>query len=416
MEPKKFYKKTMQEKHDTLRAHASLTEDELQGYVNFGHLGERRTSSFIENSIGVMEVPLGVALNFMVNGKETIVPMAVEESSVVAAASHAAKLAKPSGGFFASTTGSIMFSQIQIVNCEDVYGAKLKILEHKKELIETARKKDPILASLGGGPKDLEVRVIDHQDGPMLVVHLQVDTKDAMGANTVNTMAESIAPTLEQITNGKVYLRIISNLADQRLARSRCKIRKSDIGQAAVDGIINAYRFAKADPYRAATHNKGIMNGISAVVLATGNDTRAVEAGAHAYAAISGHYSPLTTWEKDREGDLIGTIELPLAVGTVGGTISLHPKAQTNLKIMKVKTSKELAEIMASVGLAQNFAALRALATEGIQAGHMKLHARNIAMMAGADISQIDEVVSIMVKEGNIRLDRAKEILNQPTI
>ncbi|MBT2710829.1 hydroxymethylglutaryl-CoA reductase, degradative [Bacillus sp. ISL-47] len=416
MEPKKFYKKTMQEKHDTLRAHASLTEDEIQGYANFGYLGESRTSSFIENSIGVMEVPLGVALNFVVNGKETIVPMAVEESSVVAAASHAAKLAKPSGGFFASTTGSIMFSQIQIVNCEDVFGAKLKILEQKEELLETARKKDPILVSLGGGPKDLEVRVIDHQDGPMLVVHLLVDTKDAMGANTVNTMAESIAPMLEQITSGKVYLRIISNLADQRLARSRCKIRKSDIGQAAVDGIINAYRFAKADPYRAATHNKGIMNGISAVVLATGNDTRAVEAGAHAYAAISGHYSSLTTWEKDREGELIGTIELPLAVGTVGGTISLHPKAQSNLKIMKVKTSKELAEIMASVGLAQNFAALRALATEGIQAGHMKLHARNIAMMAGADISQIDEVVSIMVKEGNIRLDRAKEILNQPTI
>jgi hydroxymethylglutaryl-CoA reductase len=409
----KFYKKTMQEKQEMISQKAQFTTEERKIYENFGALGEKLTGSFIENSIGIMEVPLGVALHFVVNGKEVLVPMAVEESSVIAAASHAAKLAKPSGGFFATTSGSIMFSQIQIVDCLDVYGARLKILEQKEELLEIARKQDPTLARLGGGPCDLEVRILEQSHGSMLIVHLYVDTKDAMGANTVNTMAESVAPVLEKITNGKVYLRILSNLADHRLARARCMIKKSDIGEEAVEGILNAYRFARLDPYRAATHNKGIMNGISAVVLATGNDTRAVEAGVHAYAAKSGQYSPLTIWEKNLEGDLVGTIELPLAMGTIGGTISLHPKAKTNLKIMDVNHGNELAEITASVGLAQNFAALKALATEGIQAGHMKLHANNVAMMAGATSENIEMVVEVMVKEGKVRVDRAKEIIEQ---
>jgi hydroxymethylglutaryl-CoA reductase len=413
-EPQKpFYKKSMNERHSTLQISASLLDEEIERYKKFGSLGEELSDYFIENSIGVMEVPLGIALNFIVNNREVIVPMAVEESSVVAAASYAAKLARSSGGFFATTSGSIMIAQIQLLNCEDIHGARLKILEQKEEILTLARKQDPTLESLGGGPCDMQVRILENSDEPMIIVHLLVDTKDAMGANTVNTMAESIAPLLEKITNGQVCLRIISNLADQRLARSRCIIKKQEIGEDTVDGVVRAYQFAKMDPYRAATHNKGIMNGISAVVLATGNDTRAVEAGAHAFAAKSGQYSPLTTWEKNRDGDLIGTIELPLAVGTVGGTVSLHPKAKTNLKILGAETSENLAEIMASVGLAQNFAALRALATEGIQAGHMKLHAKNIAIMAGASSGNLEQTVSRMIAEGNIRLDRAKEIIKE---
>lgn len=409
--PDKFYKKSLSERHEFIRKFASFSEVEMNVYQAFGSLGEEVTESFTENTIGVMEVPLGIATNFIVNGKEVMIPMATEESSVVAAASHAAKYARETGGFFATTTNPIMFSQIQVIDCEDLFGARIKILERKEEILDVARDQDPVLIENGGGPLDLEVRVLDDVDSPMLVIHLLVNTLDAMGANAVNTMAESIAPLLEKITGGHVNLRIISNLADKRLARVRCEIKKEMIGEKAVKGIVNAYRFAVLDPYRAATHNKGIMNGISAVVLATGNDTRAVEAGAHAFATRNGQYSPLSTWEQNKNGDIIGTLELPLAVGILGGATSLHPKAKTNLRLMKVESSKDLAEIIVSVGLAQNFAALNALATEGIQAGHMKLHSKNIAMMAGATGSTIDKVAQQLVEEGNVRLDRAKELI-----
>jgi hydroxymethylglutaryl-CoA reductase len=410
----KFYQRTMKERQDILLEQVDrLSSEEIRLYENYGGLGEGLTDQLIENSIGTIEIPLGLAVNFKVNERDIFIPMATEESSVVAAASHAAKLARPSGGFKATTTGSIMFSQIQLVEVSDLHGAKMKIMENKNEILELARKQDPTLDQLGGGPLDLEVRVFDIPN-PMLIVHLIVDTLDAMGANAVNTMAESIAPLLESLSGGNVLLKIISNLADKRLARSRCTIKKEDLnGEDVVDAIITAYRFAAQDPYRAATHNKGIMNGISAVVLATGNDTRAVEAGAHAYASRYGQYSSLTTWEKNDDGDLVGTIELPMAVGIIGGATSIHPKAKTNLKIMGITKAHELAEIIASVGLAQNLTALKALATDGIQKGHMKLHAKNVAIMAGAGEELVDLIAAQLVKEGQVRIDRAKELVDQ---
>jgi hydroxymethylglutaryl-CoA reductase len=307
-----------------------------------------------------------------------------------------------------------MIGQIQVTNIPDPLSAKFTILAHKQRILDMANEKDSVLVSLGGGAKDLDIRVIDTITGPQVIVHLMVNVKDAMGANAVNTMAEAVAPFIEQITGGKVLLRIISNLATYRLAFARAVFAKEVIGgEEVVDGIINAYSFAKSDPYRCATHNKGIMNGIDAVVIATGNDFRAVEAGAHAYASITGQYQPLTCWEKNRDGDLVGTIELPLAVGLVGGATMVHPTAKINIKILGVKTANELAEVVAAVGLAQNFAALRALATEGIQRGHMSLHARNVAIAAGAQGELVDKVAEILVKEKKVRVDRAKEVLER---
>ncbi|WP_261133389.1 hydroxymethylglutaryl-CoA reductase, degradative [Bacillus sp. Marseille-Q3570] len=410
----KFYQMELKERQEWMKDQAGLFSDQTVLFENFGSLGADLSDQLIENTVGVMEVPLGVAVNFKVNGKDVLVPMAVEESSVIAAASHGAKLSRNTGGFKATTSEPKMFSQIQLIGISDLYGAKMKILENKAALLELARKQDPTLDKLGGGPCDLEVRIFDKGYQNMLVVHLVVNTLDAMGANAVNTMAESISPELERITGGKGLLKIVSNLADKRLARARCVIRKEDlIGEGVIDRIISAYHFAAQDPYRAATHNKGIMNGISSVILATGNDTRAVEAGAHAYAARFGQYTSLSTWEKDKNGDLVGTLELPMAVGIIGGATSIHPKAKANLKLMDVTKSTQLAEIIASVGLAQNFTALKALATDGIQKGHMKLHAKNIAMMAGADGSQVDMIAGQLVKEGDIKLDRAQQILEQ---
>jgi len=298
---------------------------------------------------------------------------------------------------------------------KDPYGAKMKILENKDEILKIANAQDPILVKLGGGAKDIEGRVVHHPiAGPMVITHLLVDVKDAMGANAVNTMAEAVAPFIEEITGGKVYLRIISNLADKRLVRARCVVPKEALGgEEVVDGIVLAWAFADADPYRAATHNKGIMNGVDAVVIATGNDWRAVEAGAHSYAARWGVYKPLSVWEKNENGDLVGTLEMPLAVGIVGGATKVHPLAKLCLKILGVKTAKELAEIIGAVGLAQNLAALRALATEGIQKGHMRLHAKNIAVMAGATGDLIDKVAEIMIKHKKIRFDFAQEVLEK---
>ena len=368
----------------------------------------------IENVVGVFPIPLGIAVNFLINGRDYLIPMAIDEPSVVAAASYAAKMARLKGGFFTSSTEPVMIGQIQAVNIDDPYGAKMAILAAKEKILQKANEQDPMLVSVGGGAKDLDVRVIQARSGPMVITELHVDCRDAMGANAVNTMAEAVAPLIERITHGRVYLRIISNLATKRLARAWTVVAKEELGgEEIVDGIIEAYNFAVADPYRAATHNKGILNGIIGVVIATCNDHRAVEAGAHAYAARSGQYSPLTVWEKNKDGDLVGSIELPMAVGTVGGATRVHPVAKITLKILGVKTANELAEVLAAVGLAQNLGALRALAHEGIQRGHMALHARNVAIMAGASGELIDIIVEKMGEERKVRLDRAKELVEE---
>ncbi len=410
----KFHLYELNKRQSWMRNFANLTEEELSLYQNFGSVGEELSDQLIENTVGVLEIPLGLGMNFIVNGNEVVVPMAVEESSVVAAASHGAKLTRKMGGFKTTVDESVMFSQIQVVNCKDPFGAMYRVLEQKEEVLKLANDQDPTLVNLGGGAFEIEARVIGQKENKMLILHLLVNTLDAMGANAVNTMAEKVSPLIEQITGGEVYLRIISNFADKRIARARCTIHKDDIGgEEVVDRILMAYEFASIDPYRAATHNKGIMNGISSVILATGNDTRAIEAGAHVYASRNGQYTALTKWEKNCDGHLVGTLELPLAVGIIGGATALHPKAKTNLKIMNVKTARELSEITVSVGLAQNLTALKALATDGVQKGHMKLHAKNIAIMAGASSAQVDFVAKELVSQGKVRLDFAKEVLSK---
>lgn len=404
-----FYKLPLEERVAIVKEFADLTDEDAEILKGSGLRLEQATR-MIENVIGTFELPLGVAVNFLINKKDYLIPMVIEEPSVVAAASNAAKLARPSGGFFTSSTDPVMIGQIQLVNVDDPFSARLQILEHEKEIIELANAQDPVLLRFGGGCKDVKVRVLDNG---MVITHVLVDCRDAMGANAVNTMAEAVAPLIEEITGGRVYLRIISNLAKYRLSRARVKYFKEVIGEETVEGIVEAFEFAKKDPFRAATHNKGVMNGVTAVVLATGNDTRAVESGAHAYASITGRYTALTNWAKDDAGDLVGTIEIPTAVGLVGGATKSHPVARVSVKILGVKTATELGEIIAAVGLAQNFAALRALATEGIQRGHMKLHAKNIAQMAGATGDLIEKVANQMVKEGKIRQDRAEEILKE---
>ncbi len=411
---KGFYKLSPAERLEKVAAFSGLNGDEIALLQKTGALAIEAADHMIENVISVMPIPMGIAVNFLINGSDYLIPMAVEEPSVVAAASNAARMARVKGGFFASNTGPIMRAQIQIVNVGDPYAARLKLFEARDKIIEIANGQDPMLINLGGGMKDLEVHIIPAAMGDMVVAHLIVDTRDAMGANTVNTMAEALAPYIEQITGGKVYLRILSNLADKRLVRVRAVFDREALGgEEVVDGIVYAYAFAAADPYRAATHNKGIMNGITPVVMATGNDTRAIEAGAHAYACRNGRYTSLTTWEKNRDKDLVGTIELPMAVGLVGGATKVHPVARLAVKILGIKTAAELAEVTAATGLAQNLAALRALATEGIQRGHMSLHARNLAVAAGATAAIIDKVAEIMVKERKVRLDRAQEIVRE---
>lgn len=408
-----FYKLSLKERLRALEDFAGLNKEEIKILSNKGTLG-KIGERMIENVIGTMPLPLGIATNFLINGKDYLIPMAIEEPSVVAAASNAAKLAREKGGFKTNSTEPIMIGQVQLVNISNLAKAKLNILKNKKKILEIANKKDPFLLKLGGGAKDIELREIKTEEGKMLILHLLVNVKDAMGANVVNTMTEAISPLLEKITGGKTLLRIVSNLATYRLASAQVVFSKEAIGgENIVDGIVRAYLFAKSDHYRCATHNKGIMNGIDAVLLATGNDFRAVEAGAHAFAAITGRYLPLTQWRKNKNGDLVGTIKLPLAVGTIGGATNVHPTAKINLKILGVKTAKELAEVIASVGLAQNFAALRALVKEGIQRGHMSLHAKNVAMAAGARGKTIDEIAEILVKEKRVRIDRARELLKE---
>ena len=411
-----FYKLPIEERLRKVVEFASLHEDDIELLRKWGNLEPKIADMMIENVIGTMSYPLAVAVNFLINKRDYIVPMVIEEPSVVAAASHAAKLTRESGGINAIATDSIMIGQVQVVKVHDPFYKRMLILEHRDQILEIANEKDPILVKLGGGAKDLEVKVIESPLGTMLIVHLLVDVKDAMGANAVNTMCEAIAPYIQDLTGGKVYLRIISNLADKRIVRTRTKVRKDVLGgEEVVEGILYAWAFAAADPYRAATHNKGIMNGVIAVARATAQDCRAIEAGAHAYAARDGRYRPLSIWEKNEDGDLVGSLEMPMPVGIVGGATKVHPMARISLKILGVKTAKELAEVMGAVGLAQNLAALRALATEGIQKGHMRLHARNIAIMVGAPRHLVDKIAKRMIEEGKISYARAKEILEELT-
>ncbi len=414
-----FYKKNPSERLAFVKNFAELSDDEAGLLQKTGALELDLANRMIENVIGETQLPIGIATNFLVNGRDYLIPMAIEEPSVVAAACKSAQLARLAGGFTASADEPVMIGQIQLVGVKDFEAAKKKILENKNALIESANSLDAPLVKHGGGARDIEVRVIESLRGRMLVVHLLVDCRDAMGANAVNTMAEALAPRLEELTGGEVRLRIISNLAVKRLARAKAVWTKKALetpeykGEEVIERVLDAYAFAAADPYRCATHNKGIMNGIDAVVLATSNDWRAIEAGAHAYAAMDGKYRPLTKYYKNNAGDLVGEIELPMAIGLVGGATRTHPIAQVCVKILGVKSAKELAEVCAAVGLAQNFAALRALATVGIQSGHLKLHARNFAVAAGAKGELIDLIAQKMIEEKKISHARAAELLKE---
>jgi hydroxymethylglutaryl-CoA reductase len=388
----------------------------LQGGT--GILSVDRADKMIENVIGTFSLPLGIATNFQINGRDTLIPMAVEEPSIVAGASYAARLTRAGGGFQASSTDPLMIGQVQLVNVAAPHGARQSILSRKAEILERANQQSRSLVTLGGGARDVEVNIFaDSPMGPMLVVHLIIDCRDAMGANAINSMCEAVAPLLEQITGGRAYLRILSNLTDRRLARARAVVppaaleRDGMSGEEVIEGILWAYAFAAVDPYRATTHNKGILNGIDPVLIATGQDWRAVESGAHAYAARSGQYTSLSVWERDAEGNLVGTLEMPLSVGIVGGATRVHPTAQAALKLLDVASATELAEICVCAGLASNLAAMRALACEGIQQGHMGLHARQIAMAAGALGSEIDSIADQMAIERNIKPARAEELL-----
>ena len=395
-----------------------LNAEEVALIADGGALPLETADGMIENVIGKFEMPFGICGNFQINGRDVLVPMVVEEPSIVAAASFMAKLARECGGFETSSTDPLMRAQVQILGITDPYGARQSLLKARAEIIELANSRDKILIGLGGGCRDIEVHVFPQSPrGAMVVVHLIVDVRDAMGANTVNTMAEAVSPLIEKLTGGTVRLRILSNLADLRLARARVRLTpevmatKDRDGAEIIEGILDAYTFAAIDPYRAATHNKGIMNGIDPIIVATGNDWRAIEAGAHAYACRDGRYTSLTHWEKDNSGALVGTIEMPMSVGLVGGATKTHPLARLALKILSVKSAQELGEIAVAVGLAQNMGALRALATEGIQRGHMALHARNIAVVAGASGNEIDIVAKQMASEKDVRTDRAVALL-----
>jgi len=414
-----FYNLSLKERLTELANRGNLSPEDITALDGTAGLTVVQAEHMIENAIGLHALPLGVALNFLINGQEVLIPMAIEEPSVVAGVSFMAKLARAGGGFLAHSTPPEMIAQIQLLDVPDLPGASLAILEQKESLLSEAEEIDPVLKNLGGGPRDLEVRLIsDSPIGSFLVVHLIYDVRDAMGANALNTAAERLAPHLASLSGGRVHLRILSNLADRRLARSRCVIPLAELAfddysaEEVREGIIAAWAFAAVDPYRAATHNKGIMNGVDAVVIATGNDWRAVEAGAHAYAARDGRYTSLSTWARDAQGNLTGTLEMPMAVGIVGGATRVHPTARAALKLMGVTTANQLAEIVVSVGLAQNLAALRALATEGIQRGHMSLHARQVAVAAGAEGSMIEPLAQQLVSENMVRIDRAQEILD----
>lgn len=413
-----YRNKTPDERLRALSDAVQLGPEDLRVLGQPGALPLERANGMIENVIGTFELPLGIATNFIVNGRDYLVPMVVEEPSVVAAASFMARIARDNGGFETSSTAPVMRAQVQVVGVSDPYGARVRLLAARDRILALANARDTVLVGLGGGCRDIEVHVFPRTArGPMLVIHLLVDVRDAMGANTVNTMAEAVAPAVEELTGGTVRLRILSNLADLRIARARVRLSEASLttkefsGRRIIDGILDAYEFAAIDPYRAATHNKGIMNGIDPVIVATGNDWRAIEAGAHAYAARNGRYSSLSTWEVDNDGHLVGTLEMPMALGLVGGATRTHPAAQAALRVLRVASAQELAEVTVAVGLAQNMAAIRALATEGIQRGHMALHARNIAILAGAAGTEIDAVAAKLAAAHDVRTARALDLL-----
>ncbi|MFX0043719.1 MAG: hydroxymethylglutaryl-CoA reductase, degradative [Candidatus Hodarchaeota archaeon] len=409
-----FYKLSMNERIKLLSKLVNLNPEEVEILKELGYFTPTQIDTLIENVIGSYQLPFGLAFNFKINDKDYIIPMVIEEPSVVAAASNAAKMARKHGGFHSEEVKSIMISQIQLTKVKDIELAKKALEENKKQLLKIANEQDPVLNRLGGGAQDIEIREINTNKGKMIILHLLVNVLDAMGANVVNTMAEAITPYIEEICGGKIYLRIVSNLATHRLARSKATFDKELLGgKEIIEGILNAYEFALVDPYRATTHNKGIMNGIVALSLATGNDTRAIEAGAHAYASLKGRYSPLTKFRVNSEGNLVGEIEIPLALGIIGGMTNIHPMARIALKILNVKSAEELSQIAAALGLAQNVAALRALASEGIQKGHMALHSRNIAKIAGIPDELIEKVARKLVEDKKIRVDYAKEILKK---
>ena len=415
-----FYKRSLAERAAMVAQWAGLSSQEQSTLLGITGLNAQQADQMIENAVGVYGLPLGIATNFLVNGQDYLIPMVIEEPSVVAAVSNAARLFRAGGGFTARSDEPVMIGQIQVMDLQDVYVAAGAVMAQRKMLLAEANRVGGSIVKHGGGARDLQVRpIVETPVGPMLIVHLLYDTRDAMGANAVNTAVEHLAPFVEEITGGRVNLRILSNLTDQRKARAEGMIPASELATETLSGsqvvrvIVEAGVFAEVDPYRAATHNKGIMNGIDAVVIATGNDWRAIEAGAHAYAARDGYYTSLTKWWQDEDGNLRGFIELPLAVGIVGGATRVHPTAQLALRIVGVQSARQLAEICAAVGLAQNLAAMRALATEGIQRGHMSLHARQLALAAGATGEMVARVAQKMIEENNIRLERAKALVNE---
>lgn len=415
-----FHKLPMDERLAQLARMFRLSPGDLEQLRGTEALQPVLANQMIENAVGTFSLPLGLGLNLQVNGRDYLVPMAVEEPSVVAAVSFAAKIVREAGGFIAEADESMMIGQIQVTRYGDPTEATEKILAHKEQLLALANSFHPAMVARGGGAKDVEVRVLPAPEGPrgepLLVVHILIDTQEAMGANLINTVAEGVAPLVEQITGGKVYLRILSNLADRRLSRATCRIPLSLLadfempGEVIAEGIAQASRFAEADPYRAATHNKGVMNGIDSVAIATGQDWRAIEAGAHAFACRGGQYRPLSTWYLE-EGHLVGRIELPMALGMVGGPIKVHPGVQLALKLLRASTVRELSMVFAAVGLAQNFAALRALGSIGIQKGHMALHARCVAVTAGARGDWVEKLADLLVKAGHVKVEKAREIL-----
>jgi hydroxymethylglutaryl-CoA reductase len=415
-----LYDMTIKDRLASLESEAGVDADVIQVLQQLGGIDSDQADHMIENVVGVFGLPLGIATNFHINGRDILIPMAIEEPSVVAGASFMAKLARTDGGFRASTTEPEMIGQIQVLDVPDPKLATERLMKARDEILAIADEADPLLVQLGGGARDIEVHIIENTEvGTMLIVHLIYDTRDAMGANAVNTAVERLKPKIESISGGRVHLRILSNLADRRLAKATCSIPAEALsfrdfsGEAVRDGVVDAWAFAAADPYRAATHNKGIMNGIDAVVISTGNDWRAIEAGAHAYAARNGRYTSLSSWNVDASGSLIGTLEMPMAVGIVGGATRVHPMAKACLSLMGVQSARELAEIIVSVGLAQNLAALRALASEGIQRGHMSLHARQVAASAGAEGELIEQIAQRMVLEGTIGIEQARNLFKE---
>ena len=410
----KFFEKSRKERLNTIAAFANLSKDELDILENTdGGISFDKADKMIENAIGTFSLPLGVATNFKINGKDYVVPMVIEEPSVIAAASKGAKIARIKGGFEVTADESYSIGQIQILNVDSNSAIK-KIQDSTIKILELANSKSNTLSKMNKGAKEISCRVIDAPSGNMLIVELLIDVGDAMGANITNTMCEAVSPLIEKITGGRALLRILSNYSTRRMVKAKAIFEKESVGgEDVVDNIILAFEFADNDVYRAVTHNKGIMNGIISVANAVGQDSRAIEAAANAYAAISGKYRSLSKWSKDGDGNLVGILEIPLSVGIVGGIVNVHPVAKVCAKILNVESAQELACVMTATGLAQNYSAIRALSTEGIQKGHMRLHARNLAAAAGATSAQIDQIVEQMIQTKSISLDNAKKLLQQ---